>query len=215
VRRSAACAKLATDEGAAMFGVDKFQPWTGLDGKYDASNQRVMVIGDTRFDENFTDREIILGKIGGARHLTFTNFQQAVLGKRHWEDGYESAIRTFWERTLFYNYNTNFFPGAERLPPPLEARLDPQNARILGEMLRAYQPTHAIVWGDDNWNSMTAAGAGWVTEPDMRCGGSDEPCRSVTVAGRRTLFTRVKHPSAGFAYERWAPLLARFLAMSV
>ena len=29
-----------------------------------------------------------------------------------------------------------------------------------------------------------------------------------------TLFTRVAHPSASFAYERWSVLLARFLALT-
>ena len=74
-----------------MFGIEGFEPWLGMDGKYEASNPRVMVLGDTRLDAPLTDREAILRKIGGAPDLIFTNFEQAVLGRRHWEDGFRAA----------------------------------------------------------------------------------------------------------------------------
>jgi hypothetical protein len=74
--------------GTAMFGIDGFDPWTGLDGRYEASNPRLMVVGDIRLDAPLTDRESILREINGAPDLIFTNFEQAVLGRRHWEEGF-------------------------------------------------------------------------------------------------------------------------------
>lgn len=195
-----------------MFGIEGFEPWTGVDGKYQASNPRVMVLGDSRLDAPLTDRDCILRKIGGAPDLIFTNFEQAVLGRRHWEAGFRAAVRSFWERTAFYNYNVTHAAGQGAPPLTARTRADPRHGRLLGDMLRSYQPTHVIVWGEANWQALTVADAAWDAEPPIRCGEVDEPCRSVTLDGHRSRFTRVSHPSAGFAYERWSGLLSRFLA---
>jgi hypothetical protein len=59
---------------------------------------------------------------------------------------------------------------------------------------------------------MAVADAPWRDEPPIRAGDADDPCRSVEVEGDRMLFLRIKHPASSFAFERWAPVLARFLA---
>jgi hypothetical protein len=198
-----------------MFGVDLYQPWTGVGDAYEQSRPRLLVLGETRFDARFTDREIIMGQLGGVPHLTFTNFNQAVLGLRRWAEGYDAATRAFWQRTLFANYNTTFFSGATRHLPPREARLDPQNARLLRDLLTTYKPSHAIVWGEENWATVAVADAAWRDEAPVATAAGEDPCRSVALDGARTLFLRVKHPAVGFAYERWAPPLAAFLALSI
>jgi hypothetical protein len=197
-----------------MLGVDGFDPWTGLDGRYDASNPRLMVVGDIRLDAPLTDRESILRKINGAPDLIFTNFEQAVLGRRHWEEGFRAAVRTFWERTVFYNYNATHLggPAATLLTPRI--RSDPLHARLLRDMLLRYRPSHVIVWGQANWDAMAVADASWEARPPIRCGEIDEPCRSATLEGHRSHFTRIRHPSAGFAYDRWSGLLSRFLELA-
>ena len=196
-----------------MFGLDGFQPWTGVDDKYASSSPRVMVIGEVQVDAPLTDRESILGKLRAPRHLAFTNFDQAVLGKRHWEPGYREAVRDLWERTLFYNYVTTYVPRKAGTPLTPAIRLDSRHARLLRDMLATYKPTHAIVWGYDNWRTMAVDGADWEDEAQLRCGDIDEPYRGVVVDGTRTLFTRTGHPSAGFVYERWSLLLRRFLEL--
>lgn len=195
-----------------MFGIDGFEPWMGVDGKYEASLPRVMVLGDLSLDAPLTDRECILRKIAGAPDLIFTNFEQAVLGMRHWEDGFRRQVRAFWERTAFYNYNLARMPSEARAPLTLRTRSDPRHARLLSDMLRHAKPTHVIVWGEANWQALAVADAAWETEPPIRCGEVDEPRRGVTLDGHRSRFTRVSHPSAGFAYERWSGLLRSFLA---
>jgi hypothetical protein len=194
-----------------MFGIDGFEPWMGVDGKYEASLPRVMVLGDTRLDAPLTDRECILRKIGGAPDLIFTNFEQAVLGLRHWEEGFRRQVRAFWERTVFYNYNVTYVPAQSGAPLTERTRSDPLHARLLRDMLRHAKPTHVIVWGEANWQALAVADAAWEADRPIRCGAVDEPCRCVALAGRRSRFTRVSHPSAGFAYERWSGLLQRFL----
>lgn len=194
-----------------MFGIDGFEPWMGVDGKYEASQPRVMVLGDIRLDAPLTDRECILRKIGAAPDLIFTNFEQAVLGQRHWEDGFRRQVRAFWERTAFYNYNAAA-PIAATVTA--KTRSDPLHARLLRDMLRHAKPTHVIVWGEANWQALAVADHEWEADRPIRCGEIDEPCRSVAVDGHRTCFTRVSHPSAGFTYERWSQLLQRFLQLA-
>jgi hypothetical protein len=64
-----------------------------------------MVLGEQQLDAPLSDRDCILRKLGGAQDLIFNNFDQAVLGRRQWEDGYRGQVRGLWERTVFYNYN--------------------------------------------------------------------------------------------------------------
>jgi hypothetical protein len=191
-----------------MFGVEGFQPWAGVEGKYERSSPRVLVLGEVQIEAPLSDRDCILRKLRAAPDLIFTNFDQAVLGKRHWEEGYREAVRAFWERTLFYNYNVTRAARRGAAPP------DPIHARLLREMLRTHKPTHVIVWGEDNWPTIAVEDAPWQEEPDLPSGPSGEPCRSVVIDGHRTLFTRVSHPSAGFAYERWSALLSCFLSLA-
>jgi hypothetical protein len=197
-----------------MFGIDGFDPWTGLDGRYEASNPRLMVLGDIRLDAPLTDRESILRKINGAPDLIFTNFEQAVLGRRHWEDAFRAAVRAFWERTVFYNYNVTHLGGRTAAPLTARIRTDPLHARLLRDMLLRYKPSHVIVWGEANWDAIAVADTPWETNPPIRCGNIDEPCRSATLDGHRSRFTRTRHPSAGFAYDRWSGLLSRFLELT-
>ena len=197
-----------------MFGIDGFDPWTGLDGRYEASNPRLMVLGDIKLDAPLTDRESILRKINGAPDLIFTNFEQAVLGRRHWEDAFRAAVRAFWERTVFYNYNVTHLGGRTAAPLTARIRTDPLHARLLRDMLLRYKPSHVIVWGEANWDAIAVADTPWETNPPIRCGDIDEPCRSATLDGHRSRFTRTRHPSAGFAYDRWSGLLSRFLELT-
>ena len=79
-------------------------------------------------------------------------------------------------------------------------------------MLLRYKPSNVIVWGEANWDAIAVVDTPWETDPPIRCGDIDEPCRSATLDGHRSRFTRIRHPSAGFAYDRWSGLLSRFLA---
>ena len=195
-----------------MFGIETVEPWIGP--AYGKADPKLLIVGDSRYDESYTDRMIIQDQVSGHRDPTFTRFVQAVLGKHHSEPGYDAEARAFWDRTAFYNYVTNFFAGTVAAPLDRSIRMDPQNGRVLREMLRAYKPTHAIVWGYANWESLVVEGLPWTKEGDIPGLDRPEPCRTAVVDGHATLFTRVLHPSsADFAYEDWAPMLSAFLAL--
>jgi hypothetical protein len=194
-----------------VFGIETFRPWVGL--HYCASNPKIMVLGESRYDEDYSDNQIIEDQTKGCRQRTHTNFLQAVIGTRYWEDGYSPLA--FWEKSIFYNYHTEFYPERARVPMDGETRDGQQNRKILRCMLDSFKPTHCIVWGVGNWKSIAIDGINW--GPDLSLPGVDvsHPYRSIALDGCATLFSHVRHPSAGFAHARWKSVLAAFLALKV
>ncbi|HLA28625.1 MAG TPA: hypothetical protein VJZ49_12090 [Syntrophales bacterium] len=193
-----------------MFGVTKFEPWKGP--AYGNGTTNLLVLGESRFDEDFTDRKIIEYLIGGNKHRTFTNFVQAALSKRYWEEGYDPFV--FWDKVLFYNYLTTFYPGEARVPPSSDQREDPQNRKILRSVLQKYKPSHCIVWGCENWDTIAVEGECW--SPEWPIPGLADPhnYRSVVVDNHPTLFSYINHPSSiGFSFERWGAVIAAFVAL--
>ena len=194
-----------------MFGNAHFEPWVG--SQYTASEIRLLVIGESRYDEEFTDRQIIQERIDGNRHRTFTNFVQAATGIRHWELDYDEP--GFWKRVVFFNYNTIFFPGEARIPLPWDERMKAENGRLLREVLQEWKPSHAVAWGSANWESLVVEGMEWPATASIP-GYATEPYCALPIDGVTTLFARIFHPSLqGFSYERWHPMLKAFLAMKV
>jgi hypothetical protein len=188
-----------------MFDDRNCEPWIGA--YYGNNETRVLVIGESRYSDDHTDRDIIQWLLDGHRHRTFTGFVQAATGARHWEPHYDA--HRFWNGALFHNYNQTAFPGGAREPLLWQERMHPTNARLLREVLREWKPTHAIVWGFANWNSLVIEGEKWSEE--LLIPGTTEPY--CTTSGFDTLFTRIYHPSVGFNHARWSSMLKAFLAM--
>lgn len=183
--------------------------WIGPD--YESATPQILVLGESRYDEEFTDRRIIEYRVAGqfraGQRRTFTNFERAVLGCKCSDD----QGRAFWLRSAFCNFNRGFFPGEPRVALDYRIRAHPRNATCLRSVLQELRPTHVIVWGKGNWDSIDAAEP-WSrdeTIPETR-----EPFCSTTIDGHRVLFTRVRHPSAAFSWQRWAPALSEFLKLS-
>lgn len=188
-----------------MFGVKTFKPWTGKP----RINPKVMVLGYSRYDEDYTDYDIIKGIINGDRGSTHTNFIQAVLRKKHWENDYNPA--QFWNTAIFYNYNTTFFPGKPRVTPQWAEQVNELNSKMLKKMLVKYKPTHCIVWGVRNWESIEINGVDWGPEKYIANLSIQHLYCSATVDGHVTIFTYVKHPSAGFSNDYWSKVIKAFL----
>ncbi|MGD0945822.1 MAG: hypothetical protein ABSA52_00210 [Candidatus Binatia bacterium] len=192
-----------------MFGIESFKPWVG--DLYYISHPKLLILGESRWDEEFTDTKIIEFQIDGGHFRAHTNFVQAVLGKRHWEEGYDPIA--FGRKSIFYNYNTSFYPGRARIPPEHGERAEAQNPRMLRKMLEMYKPTHCIVWGIANWRSVAVEGAKWGPDQAMPGLADGWPYRRITIGSHTTLFSHVKHPSAGFSFARWSAVLSTFLML--
>jgi len=188
-----------------MFGIKTFKPWVGK--KYGKKNSfKVMVLGYSRYDEDYTDYDIINNSDGGRTH---TNFIQAVLSKKYWEDNYDPF--QFWHETIFYNYNTTFFPGKARVTPEWADLVNKQNSKLLKKMLEKYKPTHCIVWGKANWESIEVEGVEWGLSKNIPNLPIGHPYCTVTIKDHTTKFTYVKHPSTAFLYEHWRKVIKTFL----
>lgn len=181
--------------------------WIGPD--YSNASLKLLVLGESRYDEEFSDRRVIEtrldGEFHGGQRRTFTNFERAVLGAEY----SEADAQSFWRRAIFYNYNRSFFPGRARVRLDYKKREAPENALALQRILTEHSPTHAIVWGITNWGSIDT-GPEW---SDGIISGSTEPCGVAVVSGHRTLFTRITHPSTAFRSDDWYPIISTFLAM--
>lgn len=190
-----------------MFGIATFDPW--IASEYKRATLKPLVLGESPYDEDFTDRQIIESQIErdlpGGQRRTFTNFERAVLGQEH----SEGERKSFWRRSIFYNYNLSFFPGGPREPVEYGKRENAENGIILQRMLTRFRPIHTIVWGKANWESIDI-GPVW---KDSIIPGSAEPYSAAKVKGHTTLFTRVHHPSSGFSSRYWRPILKAFLAL--
>jgi hypothetical protein len=137
-----------------MLGIKDFRPWVGRD--YQRARLKLLVLGESRYDRRFTDHRIIKDLVidgsNGVRLRTLRKFERAVLGK----SDSEVNVRRLWGRTLFYNYNTHFFPGGPRVKLPYRRREHPENSSTLRRVLQHYRPTHVIAWGMINWDSIDA-----------------------------------------------------------
>jgi hypothetical protein len=186
--------------------------WVG--DQYKKNYPRLLIIGESRYDEKFTDWDIIEGvldsSLKGENRRTFTNFVQVAVGFRHYEPGYDSTA--FWKRVVYHNYNTTYFPGQARTPLIWHTRMHPQNARSLRKVLQEHQPSHAIVWGKANWDSVRVEGTEMKNMGPI-LGVENGSYSAVNVDGWTTMFTHIHHPSAGLSYKQWAPTLKAFLAM--
>jgi hypothetical protein len=189
--------------------VNNLAAWIGPE--YGFVTPRVLVLGESRYDEDFNDREMIEFRVAGnfnrGRRRTFTNFERAVLGHKH----SEANACAFWRRTAFYNYNRSFFPGRPRVNLDHRIRSRGQNASCLNKLLREIEPSHVIVCGMGNWDGI-GADSPWTR--DEMIPGTAEPFCTTTIDGHKILFARLRHPSAAFRSDDWTLMISQFIKLS-
>jgi hypothetical protein len=178
---------------------------------YKSSIPKVLVLGESRYDDEFTDRMIIeyriAGQFRGGQRRTFTNFERAVLGHQC----SDAEACTFWQSAAFCNFNRGFFPGRARVTLDYRTRTQTRNSSCLRRVLQKLKPTHVVVWGKCNWDSIYA-GSPWT--PEQKIPSTTEPFCTTTIDGHEIFFTRVRHPSAAFSSRDWARMLSEFLTLS-
>jgi hypothetical protein len=184
-------------------------PWIGRN--YGRNRAKILVLGESRYDEEFTDRQIIKARIArkltGGQQRTYTKFERAVLG----QNCSEAEAQRFWNSVIFHNYNVTAFPGGPRVPLTVKQREHPENGKTLRKILKAFRPSHAIVWGLANWRHLDVdPDSVWI---DKTIPKTKELCSTTTVDGHPVLFTRISHPSAAFSSKRWASALKHFLEL--
>lgn len=172
---------------------------------------RVMVLGESRFDADFSDREIVEAFLAGnsLSSATFIKFTQAISGMRCGHTGYDE--RKVWEALIFHNYMRAYFQGQSRVRVKAEDRTHPANDENLQFVLKKYKPTHMIVWGKDNYKGLDNRLTKWSAESELPETGNIY-CHTV-IDGQKIFVTYVYHPSTGFSLDRWSSVLSEFLAL--
>jgi hypothetical protein len=150
--------------------------------------------------------DITLITVGSITVVTWTGFVRAATG----DLALTSANRaTFLHRIVFYNYVVNFQPRiAAESAVASEQRNDPDNQRVLLEMIELYQPSHLIVWGVPNFRAIVA-GRLWQARALAEEGLA---YAHIAVGSVRTVAIGIKHPAIGFSPRAWAPVLTNFLS---
>lgn len=184
-------------------------PWVGPD--YSRALPRVMILGESRFDANFSDSDIVRAFLAGEglSSGTFTKFTQAISGLHNTDCTYDS--RQVWNRLIFHNYLRAFFEGEARVGVPPSVRRHPANDENLHAVFKKHEPTHMIVWGKGNYFGLDDRLTKWSAESHLPKSGHIY-CHTM-IEGRKIFVTYVNHPSVGFSSERWAPVLLEFLAL--
>jgi hypothetical protein len=182
---------------------------------YTQAARKLLVLGESRYEDDYSDKAIIADRLAGREKWspTFKKFLQAVTQCDRSAKEFPEKVRQFWAQSAFYNYNSTFFPGAPRVAPDQKVRQRTEHKEMLRRVLTAYTPTHCVVWGIGNWQSIDVPNAAWVTGLTIPGVPMKHPYCSVAVDGHTTVFTFIKHPSAAFSPAEWAPVLAAFLAI--
>lgn len=181
-----------------------FRPWIGP--HYGKMSPKILVVGESRHDEAYTDHDIIANLISGNKisHKTFTNFLQAATGRHNTDPQYDPV--SFLNSIIFYNYNTHFFPGGPRV---VMEEANPDNARIFRDMLRQYSPSHVIPWGYANFDMIVGNFQNSQVIPVE--GGENKVYASLRFEGQNIYLLRMLHPSTAFSASEWAPVIGSFL----
>ncbi len=186
-----------------MFGIPNLVPWEGP--AYAGGANRIMVIGETHYGK-WTEKQIVehllLPTTGSG---TWTGFVKAVTNDPALT---RQSRANFLNCIVFYNYIVNFQPEtAEKSQVSDAQRSDPDNQRILLEMVKAYRPTHMIVWGLPNFRSI-AQGDLWTRLVMAENGAAYS---ALKVGDIDATAIGIKHPAIGFSSSKWGPVLAAFL----
>jgi hypothetical protein len=177
-----------------------FMPWIG--SRYEAEGfrgLRVLVVAESHYGSKRSERPTATPELVKAlgqrlkhpdatarlrKHPHFARIVTAVSGAASASIFTTQERADFWERVCYYNFLQEFMPAA-RVAPPAESWEAGKAAFI--DVLAALQPNVVIAFS-------------------KRLGAVLKPlCGNVPIA-------RVHHPSTGFAYGRWNPVIAGALA---
>jgi hypothetical protein len=74
---------LLPPRGPGAGKIAKLDPWTGPQYRKDNPTPSILVVGNSRYDSDYSDHQIIGGVLRGTPSSTFTKFTKTMLGCRH------------------------------------------------------------------------------------------------------------------------------------
>jgi hypothetical protein len=185
-----------------------FQPWVGP--RYSSSYPRLLVVGQSHYDWERREtplpdvtREVVRDAIAHGHGPFFTNIVATCTG----ELPDESSRKRFWESVAFYNYIQEFVgDGPRKLHAP---ELWQKSHPAFGAVLACLEPQLVLVLGNANWGYLAPSET--KGEPLSSGPGEYRETWYYPAGASSALAFHVKHPSAGYNFRLFAPLVAEAL----
>jgi hypothetical protein len=174
-----------------------FEPWIGQRHSEGFAGRRVLLLGESHYldadgyePRNFTSGVIQRWAIKGPTAPYFTRICRLMLG------GPIPSLTertTFWDSVVFYNYVQAWVgTGPRQRPTPANWATGEPGLR---SVMTAYSPEVMIVLGADLWWHVAQTIA---HQPGKILG---------TFSSGQTMIAAIDHPSSGFSYARWRPVV--------
>ena len=185
-----------------------FSPWVGKE--YNANTKRLLILGESHYGPPSMpgNSTILLTREyaeGLWNHRFWTNIMQAVLGKPHCEiDRVE-----FWNRVAFYNYVQQPVAETAGVAPTPDMFLASKAAFF--SVLSELAPTSILVLSKRLWENLPSEGRPGLS---ISIGDTTRETWLYPIDGGEVLASWIPHPSWGFSWRRWHPLIAAIRAAS-
>lgn len=189
-----------------------FHPWVGE--YYDDGfmpGVKLLVVGESHYGKKEQDspfftnaviEEYVSGKTYHA-YRTYTKFGQALTGLHNSNVEFDRSI--IWNRISFYNYVQEIVATKARTPPTSDMFNKSEDA--FWEILKTLAPSHILMWGNRLWKKSPGFDETHAIKIDGR-----EVGRYVYSGGNCRVM-KIRHPSAGFSYLDWHPIIKKFLGL--
>lgn len=188
-----------------------FRPWIGSTFESSKTRPRILIVGQSHYDWKDRKREkvslarvtrkVIENYIASGKRAFFTKITSTVLGKRC-PDGKQRAA--FWNGVAFYNFIQEFVGDKPRLAHRYD--LWKKSYPAFRAVLQRLQPDLIVVLGHMNYLNGPEDGHQGKTlrsGPPQYC----ETWYYPTGPRSHALAVHVKHPSTGYKFSQFAPLV--------
>jgi hypothetical protein len=185
-----------------------FEPWVGR--KYRGSSGRLLILGESHYGPpsmpGTSTVELTQEYVDGVwSHRFWTNIMQLVLGSPY----REINRAEFWETVALYNYVQEPVAETHSVAPTPEMY---EKARpAFYSVLRCLTPKLILVLSKRLWDNLPPDGR---LGDEIRYGEANRETWIYPYDGGKALASWVPHPSWGFSWRRWHPLVTALLAES-
>lgn len=185
-----------------------FEPWIGCN--YGTSINRLLILGESHYGSTSmsgnSTKVLTQQYVDGVwTHRFWTNIMQVVNGQPYWEiDRAE-----FWGRVAFYNYVQQPVAEMAGIAPTPEMFIASKEAFL--SVLDRVTPKGILVLSKRLWENLPSEGT---RGQDIHCGEVERETWIYPFNGGEALATWLPHPSYGFSWSRWHPLVLALLSVS-
>ena len=181
-----------------------FTPWVGAD--YEVSEERLLILGESHYgDESMPGNSTITFTqeyVDGQNHRFWTSIMQVVRGQPYWE----LDRKEFWHSVAFYNYVQQPVAETAGVAPTTEMFSSSRDAFL--SVLNQLAPQKILVLSNRLWQNMPT---GSLPGPHLSYGEETRETLLYQYKGGEALACWVPHPSYGFSWSQWHPMIKALL----